>query len=117
MEEDRDFIRLLIEQSKEDVIKLFDDTLKEFDHLDGLHVSKRKYHSRYAIQRYNNHLGVVFCKVSRSMKFILSMIRGFKLTLNYREDKVRKLKQIYHSARERANKRNCRRAVESEPIL
>jgi len=117
LEEDRQFIRVLIQQSRADTIKLFDDILEEFDKLPRYPVYKRKYHSHDSIIRYNRNLGVIHCKLNRSMRFILTMIKGIKSSLNYREQKAEKLRAVYNNAKDKVNNVNCRRSPGNEPVL
>lgn len=117
MEEDRQFIRLLIERAREDAIKLFDYTLSEFDKLPRHPSSKRRYHSQDTIYRYRRNINVALCNFKVATTFVIRMIRGINAVNSFRMEKVAKLKKIYEDQKRAANKVNCKKVGSNEPVI
>ena len=91
MEDNRNFIRSLIIESRQNTLDLFDDLIKEFDRLEGPTISKRDYAALHRLELYRNNVGVILCKFRSMSKFIEKSLMAFKyyVTLKaYRADRT-----------------------------
>jgi len=88
MEENRNYIRLLIIESRQRTLDIYDDIIKEFDRLYGPTVSNKKYRSRQRIKEYRHNVGVLLCKYRALSKFIDKSLMAFKFYVTLQGDRA-----------------------------
>ena len=91
MEDDREYIRSLILESRQKTLDLFDDLIIQFDKLKGPTVSKKGYSSKARFEAYRKNTGVILCKWRSMSKFVEKALMSFKfyVTLKgYRADRT-----------------------------
>ena len=91
MEDDRNYIRSLIIESRQKTLDLFDELIKEFDRLDGSTVSNRDYATMNRLESYRRNVGVILCKFRSLSKFIEKSLMSFKFYVSnkgYRSDRT-----------------------------
>ena len=113
MEEDRQYIRGLILESKQFAIELYDKTLNEFDELKLINEkTKRNYHGKDSYIKYRRNLGVILCEFKKSSNFVLNSIKVFHRFLNLKIEKGIVVKEEIEKYKKRVLEVNCKRTGE-----